>query len=109
MAYNITPDEVRYAGNGGSTEVPDARLNSAAFIPLGDGWLTEILEANSLTTLAALTSSDANRGALAKAAEIYYVASLVAAEPSKEDFQAGPVTSKSQRTPDKIMGAEYFV
>lgn len=109
MATNITAAEVRHAGGWTSTEQPDARLESAAFILAGDGWLTEVLEANGLTTLAALTTSDANRGALAKAAEIFYVASLVAAQPAKDDFQTGPVRSSSVKNSERKALSDYLL
>ena len=108
MANNITADEVRYAGNLDESDYADAMLESAAFILAGDAWLTEILETNGLTTLAVLTASDANRGALAKAAEIWYVASLAVGTAQKEDFQAGPVKSQDVKNESRIKLVEKY-
>jgi hypothetical protein len=105
---NIAYTDVQLAGDWDDVEAPQATLEGAAFIAAGDGWLNEILELNGLTTLAALTTVDANRGALAKAAEIFYVAGLFAGRPSKEDFTAGPIKSSRVRQEEKRTAMQMF-
>jgi len=94
---NITAAEVQAAGRWTAVEAPDVTLALAPFIPAGDGWLNKIIVNNSYASLAALTLADANAGAMAKAAECYYVAYLFASAPPKEDFTAGPVKIVSQK------------
>lgn len=105
---NVTADEVRYVGNWTATEFSDAMLTSAAYILAGDGWLNQILADNSYT-LTTLTTASANKGALAKAAECFYVAHLVASIPSKEDFQAGPVKSTDVKAGDRALIAKHLL
>jgi len=109
MATNVTASEVRYTGNLNATAYPDARIASAAFIPVGDGWLNNILSNNGYDTLAELTTADAHKGALAKAAECYYVAALLAAETSKDNFKAGPVESKKRKAPERTEDSDRLM
>ena len=104
---NITADEVRYAGNFDSTVITDAMLASKAYIPNGDAWLTKILSKNG-TDLATLAANDTNKQALALAAEIYYVASLVAAIPPKDDFSFGPAKSSRVKAAEKKVTSDDF-
>jgi len=94
MATNVSASEVRYATNLSIVTAPDARLESAAFIPLGDAWIAQILSDNGELAFSAMT--DANKKAIVKAAECWYVAGLVALGQPEDDFTAGPVQTKSQ-------------
>lgn len=98
---NVIASEVQYAGDFDSSIVTATMLASAAFIPAGDGWLNNILSNNGYASLSALTTADANKGALAKAAECYYVAALVASRPSKDDYRLGPAESKQVRDSER--------
>ncbi len=109
MAHNVTSTEVRYVGNWSSTELGTCLLYSASFITAGDSWIEKICSANGYASLAALKTADANAGALAKAAECYYVASLVVSIPQKEDFAAGNVKSTDVRNTEKKEMAKYYV
>jgi hypothetical protein len=94
VAANITAAEIQAIGGWDTTTAPDATL--ATFITIADAWLTNILATNtSYSTLATYTTAYANKGAVAKAAEIYFAAWLFASRPSEEDFTVGPITSKS--------------
>lgn len=106
MADNITAAEVRLAGGWDAIEAPDATLESAAYIPAGDGWLNLKLG----MTLAAYTIADTDgyKSALVKAAEIYYVAYLFTSRPPKEDFQAGPVKSGRVKGQESVTLADYL-
>lgn len=84
---NITADEVRYRlATLTSTDVSDTLLASAAFLPAGDAWLV----AKGIT-FASLT---ANQQALAKAAEIAYVAKKVVASAPVRGVVAGGIEIK---------------
>lgn len=84
---NVTADEVRYRlATLTSVDVSDTMLASAAFLPAGDAWLL----AKGLT-FASLT---ANQQALAKAAEIAYVARKVVASAPVRGAVAGPMEIK---------------
>lgn len=93
MATNISPDEVRYTGNLSSSNFPDAMINSAAYIPAGDAWINKVLADNSELVFASI--ADANKKALAKAAECWYVAGLLTLALPLDDIQAGPVQTRS--------------
>ena len=89
---NITGTEVRDRLRSlTSLEVTDATLASAAFIPAGDAWINKVLSNNSAGTFADLATDDK---ALAKAAEIAYVASKVVSNAPLEDHEAGPIKVK---------------
>ncbi len=105
---NITAAQVQATGGWTTTEAPDATLALAPYIPAGDGWLNEILS-NKGTDLTTLTAADADKGALALAAECYYVAHLFASRPSKNDFRAGPVESKNKKAADIVGSAEWLL
>jgi len=107
MAYNITADEVRYTGGLTENQASDTMLESAAFIPAGDAWLNQILVMNGETTLALIT--DANKAALAKAAECFYVAGMAVNRTPLDSFKIGPVESKAQATKDKIEFAKSLM
>jgi hypothetical protein len=109
MATNVSATEVRYVGNWSSTEFSDTMLASAAYILAGDGWLNKIVKAAGYASLSAFTTANADAGALAKAAECYYVAALVTAIPQKEDFAAGNVKSTDVRNSEKKAMAEFFM
>ena len=103
---NVTATDVRYAGGWTVIQQPDAKIHSTVFIKAGDGWVGKILSQSSNgTTFAALTG---NQLALVKAAECYYVASLLAGGPGKEDFEVGPIKSKSVKPSDNMASADYF-
>lgn len=86
----ITADEVRYRGQWESAEVSDALLNSKAFIPMGDAWLALKLSGAGLS----YASLDSNEQALADAAEIAAVASVVAARAAQGEFKTGLLAIK---------------
>ena len=89
---NITGTEIRDRLRSLTTvDVSDTTLASAAFIPAGDAWINKVLSNNSAGTFAALSSDDK---ALAKAAEIAYVASKVVSNAPLEDHEAGPIKIK---------------
>ena len=89
---NITGTEVRDRLRSlTSIDVSDTTLASAAFIPAGDAWINKVLTNNSAGTFAALGTDDK---ALAKAAEIAYVASKVVSNAPLEDHEAGPIKVK---------------
>ena len=90
---NITAAEVRYRLRTFDTvDITDAALGSASFILAGDAWIAKILENNSKSAFDDLGTNDK---ALAKAAEIAYVAFKVVASAPVEDHEAGPVKVKS--------------
>ena len=107
---NITPDDVRYAGGWSEAYISDIILSSDMYIPVGDAWLHEVIGG----ALSAVTDDEDN--AILKAAEIYFVAHLVASRPQKEDFQTGPLKSSSPKAGDNQTSAkmlfdraEYFL
>ena len=106
---NVTAAQVRAAGGWNTTEAPDATLALAPFIPAGDGWLNEILSENGIASLSALTSADADRGALALGAECYYVAHLYASRAPKKDFKSGPVASVNLKAGDILASADHLL
>ncbi len=93
---NIDGDDVRAAGGFHESNISDATLALTPFIPVGDAWLNKIIADNNETDLATLTAANANRGALAKAAECYYVASLVAGRASKDNLKSGSIETKNR-------------
>lgn len=105
---NVTAAQVRAVGGWDSTEVTDTILGLAPYIPAGDGWLNLVLSKNGYANLAALTTADANKGALALGAECYYVAGLYASIPQKDDFKSGPVESKSVKAGDVKISADHL-
>lgn len=98
--YNVTASEVRYAGGWESTDVTDTMLESAGFIPAGDAWLHDIIGGD-LDNV-----SDTEESAMLKAAEIYFVAHLVAKRPPKDNFQAGPLKATSPGANDNKTAAK---
>lgn len=108
MAYNVTPDEVRYRLlTLTSADVSDTVLNSAAYLPVADAWLNDKLGITSVS--ADLTGSEA---AYAKAAEIAYCAAIVVSSAPVRGSKAGPVEIKpipaNEKTEIlKILQAEY--
>lgn len=105
----MTAAQVQAAGGWNSTEAPDATLALAPFIPAGDGWLNRILSDNGYASLSALTTADANKGALALGAECYYVAYLYASRAPKRNFKAGPVESKHLDADEIKTSAEHLL
>ena len=100
---NVTKAEVRYLGNWTALEVPDGDLDNH-FIIIGDAWIQRKLS----MTLTAYTALDANKGAIAKSAELYYIAYLIASRPSKEDFQVGPARSQRIKGEEIVALAKQF-
>lgn len=103
---NVTPDEVRSRGQWDSADVGDALLNSATFIPAGDAWLN--------MKLAAAGKSFAGLGtdetALAKAAEIAYVAARVITRMPQGQFKTGLMSVKDVEGRElRALGAELKV
>ncbi len=92
MATHVSASEVRFVGNLSVAVASDARLESAAFIPMGDAKIDQILSDAGESVFGSLT---ATKAALVKGAECWFVAGLVALEPPQDDFTAGPVQSKS--------------
>jgi len=84
---NVTADEVRYRlSTLTSVDISDTALASAAFLPAGDAWLV----AKGIT----FASLSANDQALAKAAEIAYVARRVVASAPVRGVKSGPIEIK---------------
>ena len=92
----ITADEVRYhLVSLTSVDVSDALLASAAFIAVGDAWLNKALGA---TYPAGLNATDQ---ALAKAAEIAFVAERVVGSAPTRGSKTGPIEIKTIPSQDK--------
>ena len=99
---NITNAQVRERLRtlNSTLEVPEAILNSLAYVTAGDSWLAVML-ANSGFLLASLDSDKQN---LAKAAEIAFVAAKVIASAPLNDNEKGPIKIKGIKAADiKIM------
>ncbi|MBC8180490.1 hypothetical protein H8E88_05130 [candidate division KSB1 bacterium] len=101
MALTITADEVRnrlitYT----SYDVTDAMLASAGLIPLATAYINTLLVANS-TTYDDLSTSD--KKAIAKGMAILYCAMQVVNSAPLEEWQEGPIKSKSASNKDKIV------
>lgn len=92
---NITAADIRAVGGFNTIEATDADL--AILITPADAWISVKLG----TTLALFTTSNANNGALAKAAEMYYAAALFAGRPPKDDITIGPASTRSKSAADK--------
>jgi len=93
-----TAAEVRARGQWESGEVSDVLLATKAFIPMGEAWLTKKLTDSGLT-YAGLSAVDK---ALADAAEIAAIASVVAMRASKGEFKTGLLAIKDV-DPDKMV------
>ncbi|MDD5543901.1 MAG: hypothetical protein PHX83_12075 [Acidobacteriia bacterium] len=109
MAHNVTSTEVRNVGNWSTTDFGTSFLYSAPFITAGDSWLNKILSNNGYASLTAYTTASADGGALAKAAQCYYVAALIVSIPAKEDFQAGNVKSTEVRNTERKEMAAWYI
>ena len=107
MANNITAAEVRAAGGWDSNDISDTDLARDMYIPLGDKWLHNLL--GQTYTEYAAADSDGYKTGLVKAAEIYFVAYLVASRPPKEAFTAGPVSGKGISANDIKTSAEWLL
>jgi len=101
MAANITAAEIQAAGGWSETDISTTDLATDAFIPAGDAWITQLLG----MTLTAYTALYTTKGALAKAAEIFYVCWLVASRPAREDVKIGPLSYKPSKDKEKEAAA----
>lgn len=90
---NVTAAEVRYKLRtlSSSVDISDDLLSSASYIPTGDAWIAKILSNNSAAVFASLSDTDK---ALAKAAELAFIAKAVINSAPVEDHEAGPIKVK---------------
>jgi hypothetical protein len=105
---NVTADEVRFIGGYSSSDFSDALINSAAFIGAGDAWINKIISDNGSTSFASFAGAHADEGALAKAAECWYIAMLLALSPPSDDFSTGGVSSKSNAETRRKIAQDCF-